>query len=190
MTATYVKCTHTKGNRVQACVLVLVGDRMACIPFAPAENAVGKIAGGLAMAAAGIVTLRLGNRAIDASELATTEDLDGAVTGSGGFYVGADWTYRTRVPVIGTMLMHADQVITTRERVRPEMLAQLTPNRAPPSIRVVVVICSIGAAILAAAGITYLATGSIELLVGIGFWGLLLIATSVYAWIRIEKSAG
>ena len=182
----YVKCAHGKGTRTQECLLVLVADRMACIPIAPAENVVGKIAAGLAMTAVGGVELRLGKRVIDARNLATAEDLDAAVAASGGFYLGAEWTYRTRIPVIGTMLMHGKETITTRDPVSPEMFARLTPNRAPPSAKVVKVVCAIGAGILAIATIVYLATGQIEMLFGIGFWGVLLIATSLYAWHRLK----
>lgn len=186
MTAT-VKCTHTKGNRLQECILVLVADRMACIPIARAENAVGKIAAGLAMAAVGVVEVRVGTTMIDASRLASTEDLEAAVAGSGGFHVGGDWTYRTRVPVIGTMLMHREETITTREQVPEEMLALLTPNRAPVSSKAVKIACALGAAILTAAVIVFLATGSLEALFGIGFWGILPIATSLYAWVRLRR---
>lgn len=187
MMATYVKCTHTKGNRVQECILVRVADRMACIPIAPAQNLVGQIAGGLAMGAVGLVTIRLGSKVVDVSQLASAEDLDAAIAGSGGFQLGADWLYRTRVPMIGTMIMRGNEGITTRERVPAEMLAMLTPNRAPGSSKVVKIVCAIGAGILAIAGIVFLATGSVELLVGIGFWGILMIATSLYAWIRLRK---
>ena len=180
----YVKCTHTKSNRVQECVLVLVADRLACIPIAPAENAVGKIAGGIAMTAVGLVKLRLGTTMIDVADLSTADD----VAAAGGFFLDAQWTYRTGVPVIGTMLMHGTDVITTRERVPAEMLALLTPNRAPPSAKIVKVFCAVGAAILAAATITYLATGSFELLFGIGFWGVLIIGTSLFAWIKVSRS--
>lgn len=188
MTATYVTCTHTKGNRVQECLLVLVADRMACIPIAPAENAVGKIAAGLAMTAVGLVTIRLGNTELDVTQLATAEQLAAALDSSGGFYLGADWTYRTRIPVIGTMLMHGDETITTRKRVPAEMFAKLTLSRAPLSSKVVKVVVGIGTVIIAAAVITYLATGSFELLFGIGFWGLLLIATSLYTWLRLRRT--
>ncbi len=188
MTATYVKCTHTKANRVQECILVLAADRMACIPIAPAANAVGKIAAGLVMAAVGVITVRLGGTVIDASQLATAEELDAAIDGSGGFYVGADWTYRTRVPVIGTMLMHDKETITTRDQMPAEMLAKLTPNRAPLSSKPVKVFCLIGTAVLVAAGITYFATESLELLFGIGFWGVLIIAASLYAWVRSRRT--
>lgn len=67
VTTTYVKCTHTRGNRVQECILVLVADRLACIPIAPAENAVGKIVGGLAMTAVGLITRAPRARAFAAS---------------------------------------------------------------------------------------------------------------------------
>jgi hypothetical protein len=134
----------------------------------------------------GVVELRLGGKTIDARSIASAEELDAAVGASGGFYLGADWTYRTRVPIIGTMLMHGNEAITTRDRMSPAMLAQLTPNRAPPSAKVVKVVCAIGAAILAVATIVYLATGQIELLFGIGFWGILMIATSLYAWHRLK----
>lgn len=187
MTATYVKCTHTKGNRVQECIIVLVAGRIGCIPIAPAENAVGKIAGGLAMTAAGVVEVRLGRRVIDASHLATAEDLDAAIAEASGFLLGAEWLYRTNVPVIGTMLMNGKEVITTRERVPAEMLAMLTPNREPPSSKVVKIVCGIGGAILAVAGIVFVATGSLEVLFGIGFWGLLLIGTSLFAWLRLRR---
>ena len=90
MTATYVKCTHTKGTRMQECILVLVADRLACIPIAPSENAIGKLAAGLAMTAVGVFTLRIGERAIDVSQLATAEELDAAIAASGGFELGAD----------------------------------------------------------------------------------------------------
>jgi hypothetical protein len=182
--ASHVRCTHTKGNRVQECVLVRVADRMACIPIAPAENAVGKLAGGIAQAAAGLVTVRLGRTTIEVAHLETAEDLDAVVEGSNGFYLGPAWTYRTGLPVIGTMLVHGDEVITTRDRVPAEMLAKLTPGRAPRSARPVKIACGIGAAILAVATIAYLATGSLEVLLGIGFWGILVIATSLYAWKR------
>ena len=187
MTATYVKCTHTKGNRVQECLLVLVADRMACIPIAPAENAIGKIVAGLAMTAVGVFTIRLGGTALDVSQFETTEHLAAAVDSSGGFYVGTDWTYRTRVPVIGTMLMHVDETITTRERLPAEVFAKLTLSRAPLSSKVVKVVVGIGTVIVAAAVITYLATGSLELLFGIGFWGILLIAASLYTWLRVRQ---
>jgi len=187
--ATYVKCTHTKRNRVQECLLVLVADRMACIPVAPAENAIGKIAAGLAMTAVGLIKIRLGSTEVDVDQLVTADHLAAAIDGSGGFYVGADWTYRTRIPVIGTMLMHGDETITTRERVPAEMFAKLTINRAPLSSKVVKVVVGIGTVIVAAAVITYLATGSLELLFGIGFWGILLIATSLYAWLRLRRTS-
>ncbi|HSD90082.1 MAG TPA: hypothetical protein VLB44_21270 [Kofleriaceae bacterium] len=174
---------------MQECILVLVADRMACIPIAPAENAVGKIAAGLAMTAVGVVEIPLGSKKIDVSQLATAEHLAAAIDGSGGFYVGADWTYRTRIPVIGTMLMHGDQTITTRERVPAEMFAKLTLSRAPMSSKAVKVVVGIGTAIVAAAVITYLATGSLEVLFGIGFWGILLIATSLYAWLRLRRTS-
>jgi hypothetical protein len=182
-----VKCTHTKGNRLQECVLVLVEDRMACIPIAPPENVVGKIAGGLAMAAVGMYTVRFGGTTINASQLASRDELDAAVAGSGGFHVGADWTYRTRVPVIGTMLMNGKETITTRARVPEEMLALLTPNRAPASTKVVKITCAIGAALLMAAVIAFLVTGSLESLLALGFWGLLPIATSLFVWVRMRK---
>lgn len=182
----YVKCTHNRGNRVQECVLVQAGDRLACLPIAPSENAIGKIAAGLARTAVGIVTVRLGTQTIDASGLRTPGDLDAAVAGSGGFHVGADWTYRTRVPVIGTMLLHGDETITTREPVPAQMLALLTPHRAPPSPKVVWIACGIGGAILAVAGVVYTATGSLEALFGIGFWGVVPIAASLFAWIRLR----
>lgn len=184
-----MKCTHTKGNRTQECILVLVEDRMACIPIAPAENVAAKIVGGLAMTAIGVDRIRLGNRVIDVSHLATTEDLAAAVEGACGFYVEADWTYRTKVPVIGTMLMHANETITTRDRVPAEMLAKLTPNRAPASSKPVKIACAIGGAVLVGAVIAYAATGSLELLFGIGFWGVLIIATSVFAWVRLRRVA-
>jgi hypothetical protein len=186
MAATYVKCTHTKSNRVQECIMVLVADRMACIPIGPSENAIGKIAGGLAMTAVGVITIR-GGRTIDTSELATAEDLDAAIAASGGFDMGADWLYRTRVPVIGTMLVHGNEVITTREDVPAAMFAKMTPNRTPPSAKVVKIVCAIGAAIIAGATIVLLATGSLEAFFGIGFWGLLLIGTSLFAWVRLRR---
>jgi hypothetical protein len=187
MTTTYVKCTHTRGNRIQECVLVLTDDRMACLPIGPAQNAAAKIAGGIAMAAAGLVTIRLDTMVIEPRQLATVEQLDAAVRGAGGFYVGADWTYRTRVPVIGTMLKHGDEVLTTRERVPAPILAKLTPDRAPLSAKVVKIVCGIGAGILAIAAIVYLATGSLEALFGIGFWGVLIIGAALYAWIRVRR---
>ncbi|MDQ3338359.1 MAG: hypothetical protein M4D80_24600 [Myxococcota bacterium] len=187
MAATYVKCTHTKGNRVQECIIVLVADRMALIPIGPSENAVGKIAGGLALTAVGVITIRLGSKTIDASQLATAEDLDAAIAASGGFDLGADWLYRTRVPIIGTMLMNGKEVITTRERVPAEMFARLTPNRTPPSAKVAKIVCAIGAAIIAVAVMVFFATDSIEALFGIGFWGLLLIGTSLFAWLRLRR---
>jgi hypothetical protein len=183
----YVKCTHTKGNRIQECILVLVADQMACIAIAPAQNAVAKLAAGIAMTAVGVVTLRLGNREIDASQLATADDVDAAIKGLGGFYLDAAWTYRTGIPVIGTMLMHGNENITTRERVPAEMFAKLTLSRAPLSPKVVKVVVGIGTVIIAGAVITYLATGSLEALFGIGFWGLLLIGTSLYAWLRLRR---
>jgi hypothetical protein len=189
MTATHVKCSHAKANRAQECILVLVADRIECIPIAPAENAVGKIAAGLAMTAVGLIRIRLGSTEIDVGQLASAEHLAAAIDGSGGFYLGADWTYRTRIPVIGTMLMHGDQTITTRERVPPEMFAKLTMSRAPLSSKPVKVVVAIGTAIVAAAVITYLATGSLDLLFGIGFWGILMIATSVYAWLRLRRTS-
>ena len=181
-----VKCTHTRGNRVQECVVVLVADRLACIPVAPAENAVGNIVSGLAMTALGVTTIRLGTTEIDARELATAEDVRVAVAGAGGFYLDAGWSYRTRVPVIGTMLMHGNETITTRDQVPAAMLAKLTPAGAPPSARPVKITCGIGAAILAVAAIAYLATGRLEVLLGIGFWGVLVIATSLYAWRKLS----
>lgn len=189
MAATYVKCTHTKGNRVQECLLVLVADRMACIPVGPAENAVGKIAAGLAMTAVGLIKIRLGSTEVDVEQLVTADQLAAAIDGSGGFYVGPDWTYRTHLPVIGTMLMHGGDTITTRERVPAEMFAKLTINRAPLSSKGVKVVVGIGTVIVAAAVITYVATGSLELLFGIGFWGILLIATSLYAWVRLRRTS-
>ena len=125
----YVKCTHTKGNRIQECMLVLVEDRMACIPIGPAENAVAKIVGGVAMTAVGLVKIRLGSRVIDVSDLVTAEDLAAATEAAGGFYVEADWTYRTRIPVIGTMLMRANENITTRDRVPAEIADALSAFR-------------------------------------------------------------
>jgi len=186
MTA-HVKCTHTKGQRIQECLLVLVDDRLACIPIAPSENALAKIAGGIAMTALGVFTFRLGERTLDLSELATVEELDAVVAASGGFHLGADWLYRTNIPMIGTMLTHGNENITTRAQVPGAMLALLTPNRAAPSSKVVVVFCAIGGAILAAATISYLATGSLELLFGIGFWGLLIIGAAVFAWLRLRR---
>lgn len=185
MTVTHVTCTHTRGNRTQECVLVLAADRMACLPIAPARNAVGSIAGGLAMAAAGLVTVRFGGRELAVDQLATAAELDAAVDGSGGFYLDAAWTYRTGIPVIGTMLVHGGDVITTRERVPAELLARVTPAPAVRSTRAVKVVCGIGAAILAAAVVVYLATGSLEALFGIGCWGVLVIAAGVYAWRKV-----
>jgi len=182
----YVKCAHNRGTRVQQCVLVRAGDRLACLPIAPSENAIGKLAVGLASTALGIVTVRLGTQTIDASGLRTPEDLDAAVAGSGGFHLGPDWTYRTGVPVIGTMLLHGDETITTREPVPPQVLALLSPHRAPPSSRVVKIVCGIGRAILVVTGAVFLVTGSVEVLFGIGFWGVLLIATSLFAWTRLR----
>lgn len=188
MIATYVKCTHTKGNRIQECIVLLVADRMGCIPIGPAENAIAKLAAGLAMTAVGVVKVRLGSAVIDASQLATAEDLDAAVEGSGGFHLGAHWTYRTGVPVIGTMLMHGNETITTRERVPPEMLAKLTPSRAALSAKPVKVLSGIGIAILAVAAIVYAATGNLDVLFGIGFWGALLIAISLSVWMRMRAT--
>jgi hypothetical protein len=183
---TYVRCRHTKDNRMQECVLVLVADRMACVPIAPSENVVGTIAAGLAMTAVGMIVVR--DTAIDVSRLETLADLDAALAGSGGFIVGADWTYRTRVPIIGTMLMRGNENITTRNHVPDEMLARLVLNRAPPSSKVVMVVCGIGTAVLAAAGIVYLATGSLALLIGIGFYGVLIVAIALYTWLRLRKT--
>jgi hypothetical protein len=184
----HVKCTHTKGNRTQECVLVLVADRLACIPIAPSENALAKIAGGLAWTAVGVITIRLGERTLDFSDLATVEELDALVVASGGFHLGADWLYRTNIPVIGTMLTHGNENITTREKVPAAMFALLTPNRIPPSPKVVIIMCGIGAAIIAAATISYVATGSLELLFGIGFWGVLIIGTALFAWLRLRRA--
>jgi len=184
----YLRCTHTKGNRVQECILVLVADRMGCIPIAAAENAVGKIASGLAMTAVGMIEVRLGKTSIDASHLATAEDLDAAIDASGGFHLGADWMYRTRIPGIGTMLMHGNEVITTREQVPPEIFAKLTPNTAPGSTKPVKVACAIGAGVLVIAGIAYLATGNLEVLFGIGFWGVLIIAASLGGWWLVRRT--
>lgn len=163
------------------------GDRLACLPIAPSENALGTLAVGLATTAVGITTLRLGGRTDAAGDVAVG-DLDAAVAESGGFYLGADWTYRTGVPVIGTMLLHGDETITTREPVPPGLLSLLTPHRAPPSWKVAKVACGIGAAILVVAGVVFLATGSVEALLGIGFWGVVPIAASLYAWARLRRA--
>ena len=87
------------------------------------------------------------------------------------------------------MLMHGDEAITTRERVPAEMFAKLTLRQVPPSFKIVKVVVGVGTAIVVAAVITYLATGSLELLFGIGFWGILLIAISSYAWLRLRRTA-
>lgn len=160
------------------------GDRIACLPIAPAENAAAKILGGLALTAVGVFTIKLGGKEVDITGLA---DLDEAVAQTGGFFLGESWMYRTRVPGIGTMLMDGTQTITTRQPVPREILAKLTPNRTPPSPKVVFIVCGVGGAILAAATITFAATGSFELLFGIGFWGLLFIGTALFAWLRVHK---
>ncbi|MCW5802298.1 MAG: hypothetical protein KIT31_07915 [Deltaproteobacteria bacterium] len=183
----HVRCSHTKANRIQECILVMAEERVACLPVAPPANAVGKLAAGLAMTAAGIVELRVGARVLGPGDLRTAEDLAAAVDASGGFYLGADWTYRTRVPVIGTMIMRAGETLTTREHVPPELLAQLTPNRAPPSAKAVVVACAIGAAIVAAGVIAGAATGSLEILFGVGCWGLLIAGAALFAWLRLRR---
>lgn len=185
--AACVKCTHTTGNRVQECVLVRAGERVACLPTAPAENALGKLAVGLAMTAVGVTTLRLGGRTISSEDLAV-EDLEAAVVASGGFYLGSDWVFRTGVPLIGTMLMHGAETITTRERVPAALLAHFTPHRAPLSAKPVKVASGIGAAVLVVAGVVFLATGSVEALLGIGFWGVVPIAASLYVWWRLRRS--
>lgn len=185
MTTTYVKCQHTQGTRAQECVLVLVDDRMACVPIAPARNAVGEIALGVAMTAVGVISVR--DSTVELHGIETPADLDALVARSGGFLVGPDWTYRTRLPIIGTMILRGNENITATH-VPAVMLARLTPNRAPLSTKPVKVVCGIGAGILAIAGITYLATDSLELLFGIGFWGVLMIGTALFLWLRYRNT--
>ena len=162
------------------------GDRIACLPIAPAENVAAKIAGGLALTAVGVFTIKLGGKDVDLTGVA---DLDEAVAHTGGFFVGDGWSYRTNIPVIGTMFMDGTQTIATRERVPAEILAKFPVNRAPPSPKVMAVFCAIGGAILAAATITFAATGSLELLFGIGFWGVLIIGVAIFAWLRVRSIA-
>ncbi len=187
MATTYVKCMHTKGTRMQECILVLVADRMACIPIAPSQNAIGKLAAGLALTAVGVITFRIGERTVDVSQLATADELDAAVKSSGGFHVEADWLYRTGIPMMGTMIMRGNENLTTRDEFPREMLARLTPNRTPVSSKGVKIICAVGAAIIVAATIAFLATGSFNLLFGIGFWGVVIIGAALYAWLRLRN---
>jgi hypothetical protein len=187
MAAIYVRCAHTRDNRYQECILVLTADRMACLPIGPVENAIGKIAGALALTAVGAIEVRIGKMVVHPEALATLEQLDAAVLGAGGFYVDADWTYRTNVPVIGTMVMRGKEVLTIRERMPPQMLARLTPNTSPPQMKAVKVVVGIGAAIILAAVIAFLASGSLEVLFGIGFWGVLIIGAALYAWLRLRR---
>ena len=178
-------CTLTKAHRTQQCILVLAADRLACLPIAPSENAIGKLAAGLAMAAVRVYRVR-GGAAVDASELKTAEDLDAAIDASGGFYLDEEWKYRTRLPVVGTMMGRAGVVIATRETVPEAMFAKLTLDRSAPSTKALKITSAIGGVIIAAAVIVYLATGSLEALFGIGFWGVLIIGAGVFAWTRLR----
>lgn len=105
----------------------------------------------------------------------------------GGFVLGPDWTYRTHVPILGTMLLAPDQNITTREPVPPAILAGLTPQRGPTSFKAVKVACAIGIGILALGGVVALVTGSLEALFGIGFFGVLVIGAALFAFVQVRR---
>jgi hypothetical protein len=185
---TPIRIILTRGARTkQECVLVHAFDRVAVIPLAPPTSAIASIAGALVMVAAGVYRIRLGEAMVELDTLATARELDAVVTGTGGFYLDEQWRYRANIPVIGTMIMRGDANITTREPVPAAILARLTRDRSALRFRPAYIVIAVGAAVIAAGVIAFVATGRLDLLFGIGTWGVLIAGAALYALVRMRR---